>query len=116
MLGDTEKSSSFGTGLEQQARGFLMYTMEDHLVMWEQSINRSLVPETSDLYVTFNRSALLRSDVASRWDAYVKALQWGVISPDEVRVKEDMNPRPGGDRYYEPPNTRGTPAKEGQSE
>lgn len=108
MIGDTEKSTSWGTGIEQQSIGFVTYTLEDWLTMWEEAINRDLVAESEpDIYAKFNRSALLKGDTKARWDAYVKALQWGVFSPNEVRALEDMNPRDDGDIYYPPPNTAG---------
>ncbi|MCV0371084.1 phage portal protein [Filomicrobium sp.] len=112
MIGDTEKSTSWGSGIEQQSIGFVSYTLEDHLTTWEESINRDLIPDNSDLYARFNRAALVKGDIKARWDAHVKALQWGVYSPNEVRALEDKNPRDGGDVFYPPPNTAGTPDKE----
>lgn len=108
MIGDTEKSTSWGSGIEQQSIGFVAYTLEDHLTMWEEAITGQLAQ--GDLYARFNRAALVKGDVKARWDAYVKALQWGVLSPNEVRALEDENPRDGGDVYYPPPNTAGDPA------
>jgi hypothetical protein len=35
------------------------------------------------------------------------ALQWGWMSPNEVRALEDLNPREEGDDFYDPPNTAG---------
>ncbi|WP_037437141.1 phage portal protein [Sinorhizobium fredii] len=107
MIGDTEKSSSWGTGIEVQTQGFVTFSAEDDLTTWEETINRDLIPEESDLYAKFNRAALVRGDIKARWDAHVKALQWGVSSPNEIRALEDMNPREGGDVYYPPPNTAG---------
>lgn len=108
MIGDTEKSTSWGTGIEQQSIGFVAYTLEDHLTMWEEAINRDLVPEAEvTMYARFNRGALVKGDLKARWEAHVKALQWGVSSPNEIRALEDQNPREGGDIYYPPPNTAG---------
>jgi HK97 family phage portal protein len=111
MIGDTEKSTSWGTGLETQGQGFVTYTLEDHLTMWEQALNADCLDldKEPDLYARFNRSALVRGDLAARWGAYVKGLQWGVYSPDEVRAMEDQNPRAdgAGGIYYDPPNTAG---------
>jgi HK97 family phage portal protein len=109
LLGDTEKSTSWGTGIEQQGRGFVDYGLNDDLVAWEETCNRDLLPGETDLYYRFNRAALTQGDVKTRWDAHVKGLQWGVISPNEVRALEDMNPRAGGDIFYPPPNTAGGP-------
>lgn len=108
MIGDTEKSTSWGTGIEQQSRGFVAYTLEDWLTAWEEAVTLDLAGESDpDIYARFNRAALVRGDIATRWGAYVHGLQWGVWSPNEVRALEDENPRPGGDVYYDPPNAAG---------
>lgn len=112
MIGDTEKSTSWGTGIEQQSIGFVAYTLEDHLTMWEEAINRDLIGADDKLYARFNRAALVKGDIKARWEAYVKGLQWGVWSPNEIRALEDENPREGGDVFYPPPNTAGVPADE----
>lgn len=107
MLGDTEKATSWGTGIEQQSIGFVTYALEDWLTTWEETIGRDLLGDDDTLYARFNRSALVKGDIKARWGAYVQALQWGVMSPNEVRALEDMNPREGGDIWYPPPNTAG---------
>lgn len=110
MIGDTEKSTSWGSGIEQQSQGFVTYTLEDHLTMWEEAITADCIAdENSTLYARFNRAALVRGDLKARWSAHVQALQWGVLNPDEVRALEDWNPRADGEggKYYDPPNTAG---------
>lgn len=106
MIGDTEKSTSWGTGIEAQSQGFVSYTLEDSLVAWEEAIGLDCLDWVAnpELYARFNRAALVRGDIKTRWEAHVKALQWGVNSPNEVRAMEDQNPRDGGDIYYPPPN------------
>ena len=106
MIGDTEKTTSWGTGIEQQSQGFVTYTLEDHLTMWEEAITGDCILDES-IYAKFNRNALVKGDIKARWEAYVKALQWGVYSPNKVLELEDENPREGGDVYYDPPNTAG---------
>ncbi len=111
MIGDTEKSTSWGTGIEQQSIGFVSHTLEDHLTTWEESIARDLIAgNDGDVYARFNRNALVRGDLKTRTVAYVQSLQWGIISPNEARALEDQNPRDGGDVYYDPPNIAGTAA------
>jgi len=110
MLGATEKQTSWGSGIEQQGIGFVTYTLNDWLKTWEEGIKRDLLPEreweTHD--ARFYTQGLMRGDVKTRWEAHTKGLQWGVVSPNEVRALEDMNPREDGDRYYDPPNTAGS--------
>jgi HK97 family phage portal protein len=108
MIGDTEKSTSWGTGIDSQTQGFVTFSAEDDLTTWEETINRDLVADNdNDIYARFNRAALVKGDIKVRWEAHVKALQWGVMSPNEVRALEDLNPRDGGDIFYPPPNTAG---------
>ena len=108
MIGDTEKSTSWGTGIDSQTQGFVTFSAEDDLTTWEEAINRDLVTDNdNDIYARFNRASLVKGDIKVRWEAHVKALQWGVMTPNEVRALEDLNPREGGDTFYPPPNTAG---------
>ena len=109
MIGDTDKASSWGTGVEHQSIGFVTYTLEDHLTTWEETANRDLISEDEpDVYVRFNRKALVRGDIKTRTEHYTRMMQWGVYSPNEVRKFEDSNPREGGNVYYDPPNMAGS--------
>jgi len=114
MIGDTEKSTSWGAGIEQQKDGYVSFTAEDYLTAWEEAGRRDLLSPADALkfYFRFNRASLVRGDIKTRWAAHVQALQWGVYSPNEIRELEDRNPREGGDVFYPPPNTAGTPAGE----
>jgi HK97 family phage portal protein len=118
MIGDTEKTTSWGSGIEQQAIGFVTYTLEDYLTMWEQSVGRDLIERGQNrlVYAKFNRAALARGDLKSRVDAYSKFAQWGLMNPNEIRALEDMNPRPGGDEFYDPPNTAGGETEKPETE
>lgn len=114
MIGDTEKSTSWGTGIEHQSIGFVTWTLEDHLTAWEDAIGLRLVKDDEpDIYARFNRAAIVKGDIKARWEAYTKALQWGVYCPDDVLALEDMNPRADGQggQYYDPPNTAGGQSK-----
>ncbi|WP_298698200.1 phage portal protein [uncultured Brevundimonas sp.] len=103
MIGDTEKSTSWGTGIEQQSIGFVTWTMEDHLTAWEEGINLRLVGDDEpDIYARFNRAALVRGDLKARWQAYQIGRQMEVLSANDVRALEDMNPVDGGDTYRNP--------------
>lgn len=108
MIGDTDKTTSWGSGIEQQGIGFVTYTLEESTTTWEETIDRDLVPDNEpDIFARFNRKALVRGDLKTRQGFYVSMMQWGVYSPNEVRALEDENPREGGDIYYDPPNTAG---------
>jgi len=105
MLGDTEKSTSWGSGLEQQAQGYVAYTAEDSLTAWEQTIDRDLIPANEpDLFARFNRAALVRGDIKTRYGAYAIGRNGGWLSANDIRANEDLNPIDGGDVYLLPLN------------
>ncbi len=97
MAGDTEKATSWGTGIEAMSQGFVTYTLNDWLVTWEETLARDLLQYEPDMYIQFNRNSLLRGDVKTRWAAYGAARQWAVMTPNEVRGLEDMGPLDGLD-------------------
>lgn len=102
MIGDIEKSTSWGTGIEQQTIGSIVYTFR----AWSspiESVMSALLPQGQ--YVRFDYKALLRGDIKARYDAYEKALRAGWINVNEIRAEEEMEPiGPAGDIYLQPVN------------
>jgi len=92
--------------IEQQGHDFINYTMMPWLIKFEEEMNDKLFTQAEqDFYYTkFNVNAFLRGDMTSRWRYYSTMIQWGVFSPNDVREKEDENPREGGDAYLTPLN------------
>lgn len=97
MVGHTEKSTSWGSGIEQQMIAFLSFTLLPWMKRIEQSINRRLLrPEDRRyFYAKFNPEGLLRADSAARAAFYSAMVQNGIYTRDDCREKEDM-PRRGG--------------------
>lgn len=105
MIGDTEKSTSWGTGIEQQSQGFVAYTLQDWLTTWEETINRDLIREQDpDVFAHFNLAGLVRGDMKTRYTSYQVGRSGGWLSVNDIRALEDMNPVEGGDVYLEPLN------------
>jgi HK97 family phage portal protein len=99
MVGHTEKSTSWGSGLEQQLIAFLTFSLKPYLTRIEQAISRSLVaPEQRQtLKPEFNVEGLLRTDSAARAAFYAIMVQNGIMTRNEVRRLENRAPLPGGD-------------------
>ena len=100
MIGHTEKSTSWGTGLEQQNIAFLTYALRPYLTRIEQAIKRQLIrrADRARLFAEFNLEGLLRADSAGRAALYSTYAQNGIMSRDEIRAKENLPPQPGGDQ------------------
>lgn len=101
MIGDVERSTSWGSGIEAQSVQFVQYGLIPWLVLWEQTIRAILVPEP-DRYARFNVEGLLRADAKTRHDIYQIGVQIGMYSPNDCRELEERNPREGGDVYVTP--------------
>lgn len=105
MVGHTSKSTSWGTGIEEQTLGFVKFTLRDILKGIEQEVNRKLLKKQK-FYCKFNLDALLRADSKGRSEFY-KAAVGGTQSPgfmtvNEVRALENLPPLDGGDTLFVP--------------
>jgi HK97 family phage portal protein len=99
MIGHTEKSTSWGSGLEQQMIGFLTFVLDPYLVDIEQSINKALLrpEERGRYYAQFVREGLLRADSAGRAALYSTYAQNGIMTRNEMRERENLAPKDGGE-------------------
>jgi HK97 family phage portal protein len=108
MIQAMEKTSTWGTGIEQMAIGFVNFTMAPWFQRWQQTIARDLLTyksfETHEaLFVLF---ALMRGDFKSLNDALQIQRQNGIINADEWRELVDMNQQADGQgqTYWRPAN------------
>lgn len=109
MVGHTDKTTSWGSGIEQQSIAFVRYTLQRHLTPLAQELNRKLWPTRARFYVEHVTDALVRGDLKTRNEAYRVALgragEPGWMTVNEVRRTENMPPIDGGDDL----NTNGAP-------
>ena len=99
LINDSERATSWGSGLEQLDLGFLKYTLTPYLRRWERSLSDSLMTplEKRRLIVEHNVEGLLRADSKTRSEFYASAAQNGWMMRNEIRKKENLPPVPGGD-------------------
>lgn len=104
MIGATDKSTSWGTGIEQQTIGFVTYTLRPYLIRFEQAFIRDLLlPLEMDRThrIEFAVDGLLRGDVQSRGDFYVKLFGIGALTANQILRLENMSTiGPDGDRRF----------------
>lgn len=95
MVGHTEKSTSWGSGIEQQLIGFVTFTLMPWLRRIEQGINKDLLPAGGRYYAKFSLEGLLRADSAARAAFYSAMVNNGIMTRDECRALEDREPMGG---------------------
>jgi HK97 family phage portal protein len=106
LLQDMEKASSWGTGVEQIMIGFVIFTIMPEAHGWEQRMNMRLLTaeeRAAGYYFEHDLNVLMRGDHKSRGEFYQIMRNIGAMSPNEIRGKENMNPRtdPGGEKFWD---------------
>lgn len=101
MIGDVERSTSWGSGIEEQGIGFVQYTLLPWMTRLEEAFGL-LLPRGQ--YLKFNANGLLRGDQKARYEAYQMAVMNGILTRNEVRQLEDLAPLDGLDEPLTPLN------------
>lgn len=93
------------SNIEQQSLEFVTDTLLPWLELIEQSIRKNLiVGGNSRFFFEFNVGGLLRGDLKSRYEAYAIGRNWGWLSVNDIKKRENENPVEGGDIYLQPLN------------
>src|SRR4029077_19388175 len=61
-------------------------------IRWEQAIRRDLILAKGRFFAEHLVDGLLRGDTRTRYAAYAIGRQWGWLSTNDIRRKENMNP------------------------
>lgn len=103
-VGITDKATYSNT--EQEARALVQNALGPLAARVESAMGRCLLtPESRrSLYIEHDLAALLRGDVAARFEAYRIGREIGALSANDVRRRENEPPIPGGDAYHMPSN------------
>lgn len=100
MIGHTDKTTSWGTGLEQQTLGFQKFTLRRRLKRIEQALEKQLLTSSDrvgGISIEFNLEGLLRGDSTARAAFYREMTQIGAMTINEVRALENLPSVEGGD-------------------
>jgi len=112
LIGNSEKTSSWGTGIEQITLGFSKFKVVPMLTGWKEELNRKLFRNAGP-FVDFDMSALLRGDSKAQAEAFRAALGGpgsgdGWMTPAEVRRSLNLPFVEGSDQLFKA--QRGTTA------
>jgi HK97 family phage portal protein len=114
LLGDVERTTSWGTGIEQQNIAFVAYTLRPWLSRIEQRVSFQVVTPKSQ-FAEFEINGLLRGSAPERAAFYANGIQWGWLTRNEARIKENLVPITGLDEPLTPLNmVAGTQDVEGE--
>jgi hypothetical protein len=87
------------------------------LIRFEQELACKLLnpAEKKVLYFEHLVDGMLRADQAARYAAYAIGRNWGWLSVNEIRARENLEPVEGGDQYLQPLNMQALSAPSGAS-
>lgn len=103
LMFETQKSTSWGTGLEQQALGFVQFDLHPTwLAPTEQRVTKELLPRAQK--ASYSVEGLLRGDSQARAQFYRIMREVGAFSANDIRALENRPPVEGGDTYLQPLN------------
>ncbi|GGN47293.1 phage portal protein [Streptomyces fuscichromogenes] len=104
MIGDLDRATF--SNIESQQLDYVSMALTSWLTRWEQAIvTQLLLPEERATFFPEHLvDGLLRGDTAARYAAYAIGRQWGWLSANDVRERENMNAIDGGDDYLVPLN------------
>lgn len=108
LIGDLERATF--SNIEHQDGAYLQRTLLPWLTRWEQAFRVKLLTreERRQIIVEHDTSGFMRGDTKSRMESYSLAINAGVMTRNEARQRENLNPLPGGDELLQPLNM--TPA------
>lgn len=109
LINDTQKSTTWGSGVSQIIEGFYKFTIRPEVERIEQAIQqRVMTPNqrAGGLTAEFSLDALLRANLKDRMEIYAKGVQNGIYTRNECRKLENMKPIDGGDELTAQTNLR----------
>lgn len=103
MIGETDKATSWGTGIEQMTLGYLRFGLEKWLQRIEHELQRKLFANTR-FYAEFDRDAVIAMDAKAQAEVMASNIQYGIMTPNEARRKMNRPSDPDGDTLFIPSN------------
>jgi HK97 family phage portal protein len=87
LLGESDGTSAWGTGIEQNTLGFLRFSLEPELQRIEHELNMKLFAN-GPYFAAFDRDALLTMDAKTAAEVSQTEINSGTLTPNEQRRKK----------------------------
>lgn len=105
LIQESEKTSSWGSGVEQIIIAFVRFTLAPHLERFRDEMNRKLF-RRSGRVLNFDTEALTQPDAKVFGDLLRQLVGGsngpGILTPNEARAALRRAPMPDGDKRFEP--------------
>jgi HK97 family phage portal protein len=98
LVGDLSHGSV--TSTETLISAWLAISLGGLIERFERALDRLFGLNGSTDWIDLDVTALLRTDLAARMEAYSKGVQGGVLTPNDARRREGLTPVDGGDQTF----------------
>jgi HK97 family phage portal protein len=97
------------SNIQQQSIEHVQDSILPWIIRFEQELSKKIFTdqEKETLYVKFNEKSLLRGDLEARKNYFTAMVYAGIMTRNEARGYEDMNPIDGLDEILQPVNMQG---------
>lgn len=103
---NANKNSAVRANIEEQNRDYFNTSLSRWLNRFNEEACRKLLSmnerRSGRHFYRWYPEGFLRGDIQKRYAAYSQAITSRILSPNEVRALEDLNPYEGGDEYLNP--------------
>lgn len=91
--------------LETTTTLYLSNAIEPIVKAFEENFQKLFnISDKERFYVEFNRNSVMRTSLLQKIDAYTKQINYGLLTPNEVRAKENMSAIEAGNYSFVPAN------------
>jgi len=106
------------SNIQQQSIEHVQDSILPWIIRFEQELSKKIFTdqEKQTLYVKFNEKSLLRGDLEARKNYFTAMVYAGIMTRNEARGYEDMNPIDGLDEILQPVNMQGVTIANQQNE
>ena len=95
LLNEHAGQTQWGTGLEQNVRSFVMFTLQPLGALFARRLAFDCLDDPL-LMLRFNWQELMEGDMKTLWEMMAKGIRASLINPNEGRARLGMNPRADG--------------------
>lgn len=91
--------------LETTTTLYLSNAIEPIVKAFEESFQKLFnISDKERFYIEFNRNSVMRTSLLQKIDSYTKQINYGLLTPNEVRAKENLSSIEAGDCSFIPAN------------